>query len=157
MRGCSRLAPALPRTAVLFPAYAGLFRESRVRASPLIAIPRIRGVVPWITVNLGEPRALSSHTRGCSATPHTPQGQGEAFPVYAGLFQSSALALHNPLDFSSRMRGCSRSRKLESFFLTFPRMRGVDPPRLGPSVDKYAALTTQVGLILGLLLQQFLV
>ena len=49
------------------------------------------------------------------------------FPVYAGLFQSSALALHNPLAFSSRMRGCSRSRKLESFFLTFPRSRGVVP------------------------------
>ena len=86
-RGCSYKAHVIRLRAMVFPAYAGMFRYP-VRVNIAIAgFPRIRGDVPgtrwasqWIL-------KFSPHTRGCSRSRLIIFGFIYVFPAYAGMFR----------------------------------------------------------------------
>ena len=51
----------------VFPAYAGMFRLTRILNISLRSFPRIRGDVPFRLVREKRAKQFSPHTRGCSA------------------------------------------------------------------------------------------
>ena len=111
--------------ALVFPAYAGMFRNARHGGTHERGFPRIRGDVPAVKamVNLGE--EFSPHTRGCSVVYGVLHSVLDVFPAYAGMFLCSP-AIWNTLVGFPRIRGDVPSRagldKLRSRFS--PHTRG---------------------------------
>ena len=86
-RGCSLLHHAPHNLAVVFPAYAGMFRVCRVYRRALAGFPRIRGDVPVKQHAKDLGNEFSPHTRGCSAKHGTLTKAATVFPAYAGMFR----------------------------------------------------------------------
>ena len=72
----------------VFPAYAGMFRLSRVSLLLSASFPRIRGDVPRTPEHPAPQRPFSPHTRGCSASGRHVSPFDLVFPAYAGMFRS---------------------------------------------------------------------
>ena len=85
-RGCSVARSLQNQRRIVFPAYAGMFRDLSTidRISP--GFPRIRGDVPGCTPAPGKPAEFSPHTRGCSDKNRKEWLPGSVFPAYAGMF-----------------------------------------------------------------------
>ena len=66
-RGCSFSAFAYHGAAIVFPAYAGMFRGSDGCYGEFASFPRIRGDVPDVAEVKNAMTGFSPHTRGCSA------------------------------------------------------------------------------------------
>ena len=106
-RGCSVHVDRFAANPAVFPAYAGMFPQTRRLSVSLIRFPRIRGDVPGaMLIDLME-RKFSPHTRGCSHGARSWNERGCVFPAYAGMFPSH----------------CSSRR----FVCSFPRIRGDVP------------------------------
>ena len=106
-RGCSFSTTRRSWTAVVFPAYAGMFLPHPTRLTTHPSFPRIRGDVPGNGTLRVMLSLFSPHTRGCS-----PHGFHAAvpllvFPAYAGMFPGARC-----------LRLCTGS---------FPRIRGDVP------------------------------
>ena len=112
MRGCSPDVLAGRPWALLFPAYAGLFRRgcssvSWIQWTFCSYSPRVRGCSRCAD-GLEKDAPLSPLMRGCSATRSQRQrGEHRLFPAYAGLFPTGAQATAITGSLSPRMRGCS--------------------------------------------------
>ena len=103
-RGCS-VPPVLELFCrCVFPAYAGMFRSTRVGAFLSMCFPRIRGDVPPHGPLSGVGRAFSPHTRGCSFLTYSNSLVTTVFPAYAGMFRQSALPYDSSMSFP-RIRG----------------------------------------------------
>ena len=112
-RGCSWVANGVMGSLVVFPAYAGMFRNWRMMLPRIRCFPRIRGDVPGGGDPVGFRSAFSPHTRGCSDGLDGPFRHDGVFPAYAGMF----------LNLSLEKCRCS----------CFPRIRG-DVPRRACSI-----------------------
>ena len=86
-RGCSDLKKKTLYAAVVFPAYAGMFRSSLSDTELRKCFPRIRGDVPPTTLLYSPTTEFSPHTRGCSADLHQLGEYELVFPAYAGMFR----------------------------------------------------------------------
>ena len=115
--------------AIVFPAYAGMFRRKNCLMASTCGFPRIRGDVPPLAYAAAVTEGFSPHTRGCSNHCEPAGFQVLVFPAYAGMFlklnpqhdkvscfprirgdvpSGSALKL-TPQQFSPHTRGCSCS------------------------------------------------
>ena len=103
-RGCSSESLLAYWQAMVFPAYAGMFRCRWARRWCGSGFPRIRGDVP----NFLPPGFLackfSPHTRGCSSTLGLPPAERWVFPAYAGMFLGFRSGRGAPVGFP-RIRG----------------------------------------------------
>ena len=85
-RGCSVERHPFTRHVLVFPAYAGMFREMPRLLPFCLGFPRIRGDVP---IKVALPvicDVFSPHTRGCSVDDLAVKVVATVFPAYAGMF-----------------------------------------------------------------------
>ena len=103
-RGCSEHLRDARADALVFPAYAGMFRFPRCRCFRLWGFPRIRGDVPASFSAFVLSTTFSPHTRGCSSEGMNCRGARIVFPAYAGMFRISAPSIRFDKGFP-RIRG----------------------------------------------------
>ena len=85
-RGCSLCKNCCKKSAMVFPAYAGMFREDLSNEYAHLSFPRIRGDVPHKSISATTLPKFSPHTRGCSFFGERRGACGGVFPAYAGMF-----------------------------------------------------------------------
>ena len=85
-RGCSPRGwlPGSPKG--VFPAHAGMFRETWWTITFYMNFPRARGDVPLIRATLRLTSKFSPRTRGCSFVGECQGRQHRVFPAHAGMF-----------------------------------------------------------------------
>ena len=86
-RGCSVFDTHSPRSYLVFPAYAGMFRCRGGGSAVGASFPRIRGDVPQSVEALTHVYGFSPHTRGCSGHIGDMLEAAAVFPAYAGMFR----------------------------------------------------------------------
>ena len=85
-RGCFPSSLTIPRSARVFPAYAGVFPPSRSASPDGLSLPRIRGGVSILCALSHFLQRSSPHTRGCFHREDEGHHSVEVFPAYAGVF-----------------------------------------------------------------------
>ena len=147
-RGCSAARGPVGVSAVVFPAYAGMFRFFNNNCQSPICFPRIRGDVPtclWPRIFIP---VFSPHTRGCSVEDLPVKIVATGFPRIRGDVPEYIMAYVRDLWFSPHTRGCSyfirddtivhgvfpayagmfrTSAPVKSKSTSFPRIRGDVP------------------------------
>ena len=103
-RGCSCRPRQPPKSADVFPAYAGMFLNAQPQLAREVGFPRIRGDVPSQSSSQSQECTFSPHTRGCSVRALAKRARGDVFPAYAGMFPVSTAAFHARNGFP-RIRG----------------------------------------------------
>ena len=103
-RGCSSGWSSPPAGASVFPAYAGMFRQSTACPTMGVCFPRIRGDVPFSESVRETIREFSPHTRGCSDARIPVLTDDAIFPAYAGMFRRTLGADRKDAGFP-RIRG----------------------------------------------------
>ena len=110
---------------MVFPAYAGMFRSSRLAQHYVRRFPRIRGDVPQPAAVTALQIQFSPLARGCSARNPNPRRRHPVFPACAGMFPLSLPTCQTPGRFP-RMRGdvpsAAGTARLEAGFS--PHARG---------------------------------
>ena len=145
-RGCSGFRTHQLTPLLVFPAYAGMFRNISPKFTVRCGFPRIRGDVPVAAGMKMTYGKFSPHTRGCSGAPLAWVDAGEVFPAYAGMFLATGdqgawgacfprirgdvpngfLTDATPDLFSPHTRGCSASLDaIKGFMLVFPAYAGM--------------------------------
>ena len=133
-------------TAMVFPAYAGMFRALMRNATGGTRFPRVCGDVPLCEVPHAPLSPFSPRMRGCSYRCKTGAICWSVFPAYAGMFLADWGAAGTPLrfprvcgdvpadtdlvravrGFSPRMRGCSADNVFSYRILeVFPAYAGM--------------------------------
>ena len=86
VRGCSACPTNPAETGPVFPACAGVFRDTRCAAVPGNGLPRVRGSVPGSLILSTDQWMSSPRVRGCSRD-HVGQSiRCRVFPACAGVF-----------------------------------------------------------------------
>ena len=85
-RGCSLVVIPPLLNHVVFPAYAGMFRQRWPYHVSSASFPRIRGDVPNFIPACKPTQQFSPHTRGCSGDCLGSGFLSRVFPAYAGMF-----------------------------------------------------------------------
>ena len=170
-RGCSFVEDLCEIAAFVFPAYAGMFRNTSRPLWPVARFPRIRGDVPppvcltpgghrFSRIRGDVPRGrmcsfwlkrFSPHTRGCSDAGKIGAHVTGVFPAYAGMFRGSESRRHRRQGFP-RIRGDVPliGRGGGGFLLFSPHTRGCSvlwpPPILHQRVfSAYAGMFRRPG------------
>ena len=88
-RGCSRGHQSLDGFDLVFPAYAGMFRNASSCLGRTSCFPRVRGDVPLYREGLSHGQTFSPRARGCSQHSRFLFSRLLVFPACAGMFLSS--------------------------------------------------------------------
>ena len=86
-RGCSAGVRALPAMPMVFPVWAGMFRDVLARITVATRFPRVGGDVPLPLDRMPAFKAFSPCGRGCSARRAHISAMVPVFPVWAGMFR----------------------------------------------------------------------
>ena len=112
----------------VFPAYAGMFRDTHGMPHMSGGFPRIRGDVPILGDDTEDTPMFSPHTRGCSPDIRQSISPAAVFPAYAGMFPACRAPPSGPPSFP-RIRGDvpTQSGCLTASASFSPHTRGCSP------------------------------